>query len=69
MKLSDIMGNAGLSGYAEVALVIFLLVFLAIIIRTWAPSRQQELRDASMIPLNDEPVVPRSGAPSHHGGQ
>ena len=53
MKLSDIMGNAGLSAYAEVALVLFLGVFIAIVIRTFAPSRRRELDEASMIPLDD----------------
>jgi cbb3-type cytochrome oxidase subunit 3 len=54
MKLSDIMGNAGLSIYAQIALVMFLAVFIAITIRTWAPSRRRELHEASMLPLNDE---------------
>lgn len=54
MKLSDIMGHAGLSMYAQVALVLFLAVFVAVIIRTWAPSRRREMQDAAMIPLNDE---------------
>jgi cbb3-type cytochrome oxidase subunit 3 len=58
MKLSDIMGNAGLSMYAQVALVIFLAVFIAVTIRTWAPSRRREMDEAAMLPLNDElPVV------------
>lgn len=55
MKLSDIMGNAGLSMYAQVALVLFLGVFIAITIRTFAPSRRRELAEAAMIPLNDGP--------------
>jgi cbb3-type cytochrome oxidase subunit 3 len=54
MKLSDIMGNAGLSMYAQVALVLFLGVFIAITIRTFAPSRRRELDEAAMIPLNEE---------------
>ena len=54
MKLSDIMGHAGLSLYAQVALLLFLAVFIAVIIRTWAPSRRREMQDAAMIPLNDE---------------
>lgn len=55
MKLSDIMGNAGLSMYAEVALVIFLLVFIAVTIRLWMPGTQQAMRDVAMLPLNDDP--------------
>jgi cbb3-type cytochrome oxidase subunit 3 len=55
MKLSDIMGNAGLSMYAQVALVLFLGVFIAITIRTFAPSRRRELDEAARIPLDDGP--------------
>lgn len=69
MKLSDMMGNAGLSMYAQVALVIFILVFVAIIIRTWLPSRRQELRDAAMIPLNDDVVTPRRDDTTTHKDQ
>ncbi|MBL0173332.1 MAG: cbb3-type cytochrome c oxidase subunit 3 [Gemmatimonadaceae bacterium] len=69
MKLSDIMGNAGLSMYAQVALLIFFAVFIAIIIRTWAPSRRGELQEAAMLPLNDElPVVRSSAAPRAQEG-
>ena len=60
MKLSDIMGNAGLSMYAQVALVLFLGVFIAITIRTFAPSRRRELDEAAMIPLNDGPPPART---------
>lgn len=59
MKLSDIMGNAGLSIYAQIALVIFLGVFIAVTIRTYAPSRRREMLDAAMLPLNDEPPAVR----------
>jgi cbb3-type cytochrome oxidase subunit 3 len=57
MKLSDIMAAAGLSFYAQVALVLFLIVFIAIAIRTFLPSRRQELDEASRLPLDDGPVL------------
>ena len=56
MKLSDIMGHANLSIYAEVAMVIFLIVFLTVAVRLFLPSRQQDLRDAARLPLDDEPT-------------
>lgn len=59
MKLSDIMANAGLSFYAQVALVIFFGVFVAVTLYTWKPSRRGELHDAAMIPLNDDLPVAR----------
>jgi cbb3-type cytochrome oxidase subunit 3 len=54
MKLSDIMGHANLSMYAEVAMVIFLIVFVAVAVRLFLPSRQQDLRDAARLPLEDD---------------
>ncbi len=62
MKLSDIMGNANLSFYAEVAMVIFLIVFLTVAVRLFLPSRQKELEEASRLPLEDDAsyaAVPR----------
>lgn len=53
MKLSDIMSHAGLSSYAQIALVIFLTVFIAIAIRTFLPSRNKELQEAALLPLDD----------------
>lgn len=57
MKLSDIMAAAGLSLYAQIALVLFLIVFVAIAIRTFLPSRSRELDEASRLPLEDGPVL------------
>ncbi len=63
MRLSDVMGHAGLAGYAEIALIIFFAVFLAIAVRTFLPSRQREMDEASRLPLEDErPSSPRPGA-------
>jgi cbb3-type cytochrome oxidase subunit 3 len=53
MKLSDIMAYAGLSFYAQVALVLFFGVFVAITIRTFLPSRQQDMDAAARLPLED----------------
>lgn len=62
MRLSDIMSNAGLSTYAEIALVIFLIAFLLITLSVFAPSRKQEFDEASRMPLDDtHPQTPRHG--------
>jgi cbb3-type cytochrome oxidase subunit 3 len=58
MKLSDIMSGAGLSMYAQIALVIFVAVFVAIVIRTFAPSRSREMDELARLPLEDERHVP-----------
>ncbi len=54
MKLSDVVSNAGLAGYAEVALVLFLLAFAAILVRTFWPGRRAALNHASRLPLDDD---------------
>jgi cbb3-type cytochrome oxidase subunit 3 len=60
MRLSDIMSHAGLSAYAEVALVIFLIAFLLIAVGVFAPSRKREFDEASRMPLDDvHPQSPR----------
>jgi cbb3-type cytochrome oxidase subunit 3 len=67
MKLSDIMGYANLATYAEVALVIFLLVFLAVAVRLWLPGRDEELREAARLPLDDDPTPAATPRGSTHG--
>lgn len=55
MKLSDIMSAAGLSIYAEVALLIFLGVFLAVALDVFRSSRRHEA--ASLLPLEDDTLA------------
>ena len=63
MKLSDIMGNSGLSSYAEIAMILFLVAFLAIVVRIFWPSRRKQLEEQRHLPLvDDEPMHPREGA-------
>lgn len=54
MKLSDIMGHAGLSAYAEVALILFFAAFLAILVRTLRWTDRTELDRVSRLPLEDD---------------
>ena len=56
MKLSDVMSNAGLAGYAEAALVLFVLAFLGIVIATVRPSQKGRMDAASRLPLDDDPT-------------
>lgn len=66
MRLSDVMSAAGLSAYAEVALVIFLFVFVAICVRTLRPGRAAEMDAASRLPFDDAEIpTPRVEEPSH----
>jgi len=54
MRLSDIMSHSGLSGYAEVALVLFLIAFVAIVIRIFRPGAAPAMDEASRLPFDDE---------------
>jgi len=52
VKLSDIMGNSGLALYAVVAMILFILVFVAVVIRIFATRRSDMDRNAR-LPLDD----------------
>lgn len=53
MKLSDIMGNAGLSIYAEVALVLFLAAFVAIVWWVFRPAARTRWQQDAQLPFED----------------
>jgi cbb3-type cytochrome oxidase subunit 3 len=53
MKLSDIMEHAGLSMYAEVALVLFLFAFAVILWWVLQPANRQRFESDAAIPLDD----------------
>ncbi|MDX2192469.1 MAG: cbb3-type cytochrome c oxidase subunit 3 [Gemmatimonadales bacterium] len=60
MKLSDIMGHAQLSGYAVVAMLIFLAVFVAVVWRIFHPAQAERWAQDARMPLDDErPTLPR----------
>lgn len=62
MRLSDVVSHAGLSIYAIVALVLFVGIFIAVVIRVVAAKRRDMERNAR-LPLDD--ATPRSGDPDH----
>jgi cbb3-type cytochrome oxidase subunit 3 len=55
VKLSDVVSNAGLAGYAEVALILFLIAFVGIVIAVFRPSRKAHMDAASRLPFDDDP--------------
>lgn len=57
MKLSDIMGSMGLAGYAEVALAIFLVVFICASIWAYLPSNHHRFSLEMTLPLEDGTAV------------
>ena len=57
MRLSDIMGHAGLARYAEIALILFMLAFVVVVIRTLRSPRHEIERQARL------PLEPNGDAP------
>jgi cbb3-type cytochrome oxidase subunit 3 len=60
MRLTDVMSHAGLAIYAEVAMVLFLIAFGIIVVRTFWPSRRDEMDRASRLPLEEDDPAERS---------
>ncbi len=54
MKLSDVMSAANLAVYAEVGLCLFLLVFLAVVVRTFRRGSQAEFDELRRLPLGGD---------------
>ena len=54
-SLSDVVSGAGLSGYAEIALVIFILAFLGVVISLFLPSRQRMYEHLRHLPVDADP--------------
>ena len=54
MKLSDIVSGSGLHGYAEVAMIIFMVVFAGVAVRLLMRGRREAWEQASRLPLEDE---------------
>lgn len=52
-SISDVVSGAGLAGYAEIALLIFFLVFVAVGLRVLF-SGKHSFSDAAQLPLDDE---------------
>ena len=62
MKLSEIMSHSGLSGYAEIALILFLVAFVAVAITVFRPGAKRAMDEASRLPFDDESATkPRTG--------
>ena len=51
-SIADVVSGAGLAGYAEIALLIFFLVFVAVGLRVLL-SGKQSFRAAAQLPFDD----------------
>jgi cytochrome c oxidase cbb3-type subunit 3 len=64
MKLSDVVGHAGLELYPQIALVLFLLAFVIVVVRLVLPSQQALYERAGRMALDDGDTAPPAHAPS-----
>jgi cbb3-type cytochrome oxidase subunit 3 len=62
MSLTEIMSNAGLARYAELALVLFVFAFIVILVRVYWPSNREKLEKQARMPLKDDQDPPNSDA-------
>ncbi len=53
-SLTDVVSGAGLSVYAEIALVIFLIAFLGIVISLFAPGRRHIHEHLRHLPIEGD---------------
>jgi cbb3-type cytochrome oxidase subunit 3 len=64
MSLTEIMSAAGLSRYAEVALVLFIIAFVLVVARIMLPGQRRTWERAARLPLDDDhpSSPPQSGS-------
>jgi cbb3-type cytochrome oxidase subunit 3 len=60
VHLTDVMSHAGLSGYAVVAMVLFMLAFGGICWSIFRGSRRDEFERVGRLPLEDDASAARS---------
>ncbi|NJK89062.1 MAG: cbb3-type cytochrome c oxidase subunit 3 [Myxococcales bacterium] len=53
MRLSEIMSNMDLSFYPQIALVIFLGVFIGVLVQVFSKKKTKEYEEAARLPLED----------------
>jgi cbb3-type cytochrome oxidase subunit 3 len=74
-SLTDVVSGSGLSVYAEVALVIFLIAFLGIVISLFAPGKRRRYEHLRHLPIEGDKdtdpsigttAIPRSARDDNH---
>ena len=53
-SLTDVVSGAGLSVYAEIALVIFLVAFLGIVVSLFAPGKRRTYEHLRRLPIDGD---------------
>ena len=53
-SLTDVVSGSGLSGYAEIALVLFMIAFIGVVVSLFLPSRQRMYERMRTLPIDAE---------------
>ena len=56
-SLTDVVSGAGLSGYAEIALILFVLAFVGVVISLFLPSRQKTYERMRQLPMDEDAAL------------
>jgi cbb3-type cytochrome oxidase subunit 3 len=64
MSLTDLMSNTGLHGYAEVALIAFMIAFALIVWRTFSRRSKAAHDRAARLPFDDDETQPPTASRS-----
>ena len=54
MNLSDLMSQMGLHRFAEIGLVLFLLLFAGVLVHTFRRGNRERFERAARLPLHDD---------------
>jgi hypothetical protein len=63
MRLTDIMSAMDLAIYPQIALLIFVAIFINVLVRVFSRRRAQEYQRLAELALHDEPAFPTSRRP------
>ena len=63
-SIADVVSGSGLAFYAEVALILFAMVFVAVTIRVFS-SDARDLDEAARLPLDDDDLEPTATTATH----
>ena len=64
-SISDVVGAAGLHGYAEIALILFFVVFVAVALRALF-TRRADLDRLARMPLDDTTTPQHAAEQGEH---
>jgi cbb3-type cytochrome oxidase subunit 3 len=62
MRLAEIMGAAGLQVFAEIGLVLFLILFAGVLVYTFTKRNRATFERARVAPLDDAPRASRESS-------